>query len=115
DELSELLSTAEKVSGMATTIDAILQQELADSVYWFEVANRTPRRVSLHAAPINVAEGLRKYLFEKLPSVVLTSATLCTSNTKPGKLSRASCSTGFQPVPNDAKQPEVRQGAYLAH
>ena len=27
-----------------------------------------------NAAPINVAEGLRKYLFEKLPSVVLTSA-----------------------------------------
>src|SRR4051812_11472124 len=43
DELSELLATAEKVSGMATTIDAILQQELQDSVYWFEVANRTPR------------------------------------------------------------------------
>ena len=35
--------------------------------------------MSLHAAPINVADGLKRYLFDKLPSVVLTSATLCTS------------------------------------
>src|SRR5262249_22230732 len=36
---------------------------------------------SMHAAPVNVAEGLRRYLFTQLPSVVLTSATLCTSST----------------------------------
>ncbi|HEX3355545.1 MAG TPA: helicase C-terminal domain-containing protein [Tepidisphaeraceae bacterium] len=82
EELSELLATAEKVSNMAMTIDAIIQQTMPDAVYWFEIAKRTPRRVSLHAAPVNVAEGLRKYLFEKLPSVVLTSATLCTSAAK---------------------------------
>jgi Rad3-related DNA helicase/REP element-mobilizing transposase RayT len=112
EELSELLSTAEKVTNMAMTIDAIIQQTMPDAVYWFEIAKRTPRRVSLHAAPVNVAEGLRKYLFEKLPSVVLTSATLCTSNigTKRGM--------GVPPVhssaaANDAIQ--IREGHNLPH
>ena len=39
------------------------------------------------AAPISVAAGLRTHLFEKLSSVVMCSATLCTS------------STGYQLVP----------------
>ena len=64
---------------MAETLDAIVAQKLPDAVYWFDVAGRTPKRVSLHAAPVNVAEGLRKHLFEKMPSVVMTSATLCTA------------------------------------
>ena len=67
DELAELLSMAEKVSVMATTVEAILSQTVPDTVYWFDIAKRTPRRVSLHAAPVNVAEGLRQYLFEKMP------------------------------------------------
>src|SRR5439155_13784238 len=52
--------------------------------------------------------------FEKLPSVVLTSATLCTSNTTT-KGGKTPCSTGFQPVPSGASTPECRQGAYLPH
>src|SRR5204863_222494 len=80
EDVAEVGSLSEKVKGMAETIDGILGQSLEDAVYWFEIAGRTPTRVSLHAAPINVAEGLRKYLFEKLPSVVMTSATLCTKS-----------------------------------
>jgi len=38
--------------------------------------------VSLHAAPIDVAQGLRKYLFTKLHSVVMTSATLCAGSSQ---------------------------------
>src|SRR4051794_10708538 len=117
DELSELFAMSEKVAGMAMTIDAIMQQTLPDAVYWFDVAKRSPRRVSLHAAPINVAEGLRKYLFEKLPSVVLTSATLCTSNAKPAKGEPSQRDTGLRPVRNASPASEVlaRQGAYLPH
>ncbi len=95
EELSELLSTAEKVTNMAMTIDAIIQQTMPDAVYWFEIAKRTPRRVTLHAAPVNVAEGLRKYLFEKLPSVVLTSATLCTSGSKEEAKSESAIAPAF--------------------
>jgi ATP-dependent DNA helicase DinG len=53
---------------------------MPDAVYWMEVSGRSPRRVALNAAPIDVGQGLRRYLFDTLPSVVMTSATLCTQN-----------------------------------
>src|SRR4051794_16403630 len=93
EEISELTATAEKVSTLAQMLDAILGQTMPDAVYWIEGAGRGPagpidarrgggaggaagrpsdnqRRVSLHAAPVTVAEGLRKELFEKVHSVI---------------------------------------------
>ncbi|HMB95019.1 MAG TPA: helicase C-terminal domain-containing protein [Tepidisphaeraceae bacterium] len=84
EEISEIGSLAEKVKGMAEALDAVVGQTIPDAVYWFEVSGRTPKRVSLHAAPINVAEGLKRYLFGAVKSVVMTSATLCTSNDADG-------------------------------
>ena len=78
EELSELSAAAAKVDVIAQTVDAILQQTMPDAVYWVETSGRTPARVSLHAAPVSVAEGLRRYLFEPTHSVIMTSATLCT-------------------------------------
>src|SRR4051794_5761288 len=80
EEISEVGSMSEKINTMSVAVDAILNQSLEDSVYWFDVSGRTPKRVSLHAAPINVAEGLKRHLFAKTRSVVLTSATMCTSS-----------------------------------
>lgn len=77
-EISELDSQSMKVTALAESIDAIISQKIEDAVYWFEAAGKQPR-VSLHAAPINIAEGLKRYLFDKVDSAVLTSATLCTS------------------------------------
>lgn len=77
-QITELTTLATRVSGMAATLKAILSQEIEQAVYWIQVTGRTPKRVSLHCAPINIAEGLRKNLFDALPSVILTSATLCT-------------------------------------
>lgn len=79
EEISELTSQADKVTATADAIEAIVSQKVPDAVYWFDVSPRTPKRVSLHAAPINVADGLRAQLFGKVKSVVLTSATLCTA------------------------------------
>jgi ATP-dependent DNA helicase DinG len=83
-EISEIGSLAEKTKGMADAIDAIISQTITDAVYWFDISGRTPKRVSLHAAPINVADGLKRYLFGNVKSVVMTSATLCTSNDADG-------------------------------
>lgn len=82
EETSEISAMAEKVSLMGQSLESIIGQQLPDSVYWMEVSGRTPRRVSLHAAPINIADGLRRHLFEKLSSVIMTSATLCTAATR---------------------------------
>jgi len=81
EEMSELTAAATKVANFAEVVESILKQSVPDAVYWMDVTGRTPKRVSLHAAPVNVAEGLRRYLFEKMHSVVMTSATLCTTST----------------------------------
>ncbi len=79
EEIAELTSTADKVQILCQTLRAIVGQTLVDAVYWMDVATRTPRRVSLHAAPVNVGEGLRRQLFGNVRSVVMASATLCTA------------------------------------
>ncbi|MGH7177060.1 MAG: ATP-dependent DNA helicase, partial [Tepidisphaeraceae bacterium] len=81
EDISELGAAAEKLKVMSDSIEVVVSQKLDDAVYWFEIAGRTPRRVALHAAPINIAEGLRRHLFAKVRSVVMTSATLCTRAT----------------------------------
>jgi Rad3-related DNA helicase/REP element-mobilizing transposase RayT len=116
EEVTEVGAMSEKVTTMAQAVEAILAQSIEDAVYWFEVSGRTPKRVSLHAAPVNIAEGLRRELFGKLSSVVLTSATMCTSSaSKPPK--KATRNTGVPPVPATSKDEEVhiRQGARLPH
>jgi Rad3-related DNA helicase/REP element-mobilizing transposase RayT len=113
-DISELTNHAARAGMTAEAVDAVLSHKMDDAVYWMEVAGNTPRRVSLHAAPVNVAQGLRTHLFEKMQSVVMTSATLCAG------------STGILPVSSRKRKQKhereqnldgtkVRQGARLPH
>lgn len=101
ESVAELSSASEKVAILGQTIEAIVGQTLQDAVYWIEGAGRAgggrpgarpistshaappQRKLSLHAAPVDVADGLRRELFEKIRSVILTSATLCTGPAVP--------------------------------
>jgi ATP-dependent DNA helicase DinG len=85
EEISEITSHANKAAMTAEAIDALITHKVPDAVYWVEVSGRTPKRVSLHCAPVNVADGLKTYLFDKMHSVVMTSATLCAGASKGGK------------------------------
>lgn len=103
EEITELTTLIGRVTGLSDTIRAIISQSVENCVYWFEVSKRTPRRVSLHAAPIDVAEGLRRELFGKVSSVVLTSATLATAPSKPGASRRpVTTDAGSEAAPNAA-------------
>ena len=130
EELVELSATADKITIMCQSLAALVGQSMAQTVYWMDVAaGHGVRRVSLHAAPINVAQGLRMQLFEKVRAVVMTSATLCTGRardsvkqaTTHGLQTRAtgeqSRGTGLQPVqaPTETAGLKIRQGAYLPH
>ncbi len=120
EEISELSSQANRVAMHADALDAILGHKLQDAVYWLEVSGRTPKKVSLHAAPIDVAAGLRTQLFEKLHSVVLTSATLCAAASgTPKRTTRKKRGTGASPVQSNSipnqDQVQKRRGAYLPH
>ena len=80
EQISELTARADRITVLAETLDALVTQSMPDAVNWMDVSGRSPRRVTLNAAPIDVGQGLRRYLFDTLPSVVMTSATLCTQN-----------------------------------
>ena len=76
--VAELTHTATKIELLAASAEAVISQTIPEAVYWMDVAGRgQSKRVTLHAAPVNVGDGLRKYLFEGTRSVVMTSATLC--------------------------------------
>jgi ATP-dependent DNA helicase DinG len=99
EEISELNAMAEKVNLMAEELDALILQRMPDAVYWMEMGGRSQRAVSLRAAPINIAAGLRMHLFEKLHSVIMCSATLCTRDTgqKPASVKKDKSSAGEDP------------------
>ncbi|QOJ03982.1 MAG: DEAD/DEAH box helicase [Planctomycetia bacterium] len=78
DEQFELNSAADRCVESAEALEALLKQQLADCVYWLEASNGRDSGVSLRAAPTTVGPILREALFERVKSIVLTSATLST-------------------------------------
>lgn len=72
----ETSAQAEKLRVSGASIAATVGQTMPDAVYWIDATGRSPRRCTLHASPVDVAEGLRLALWSKTPGCVLTSATL---------------------------------------
>ncbi len=80
-ERLDYTSAANRLGALAGEIETWSGQEIQEAVYWIEVnpGRRGSLRVSLSASPIDVATTLREELFQKVRSVVLTSATLAAS------------------------------------
>lgn len=58
-----------------------LKQDEKDFVHWIETSNsRQGKRILLRSSPIEVGSTLRRMLFGKVKSVIMTSATLATGN-----------------------------------
>jgi len=76
EEKIELTSRADRLVATALTLKQWLAQELSGQVYWVEVRQGRTPRVSLASAPIEVGPALREQLYDKVPAVILTSATL---------------------------------------
>jgi ATP-dependent DNA helicase DinG len=76
-EQSELATMANKAEMLGASVEAVLSQGMPDSVYWMEMTGKSSSRVNLRAAPVCVAASLREHLFNRIPSVVMCSATLC--------------------------------------
>ncbi|RPI85391.1 MAG: helicase, partial [Planctomycetaceae bacterium] len=72
----ELEAAAQRCLGLAVSLESWLGQTLAGGVYWIEVGGRSLERVELCCSPVEIASVLRDELFSKVPTVVLTSATL---------------------------------------
>jgi len=73
---AELQETTRRLREIRAGILAFLKQELEEHVYWVERTGRTQDLVTLHAAPVNLADALRRILFREGTPSILTSATL---------------------------------------
>jgi Rad3-related DNA helicase/REP element-mobilizing transposase RayT len=119
----ELAECNRRLAELREEVALFLTQSAPDYVYWVERGGKAHRIVELNAAPIDVAEFLRRRLFESETSVIMTSATL---GTKVGQASRLSLNkkagkmeTGKMPVPPftpfDPSAPVARYGRHLPH
>ncbi|MGD0551251.1 MAG: helicase C-terminal domain-containing protein [Sedimentisphaerales bacterium] len=95
DERFELTRYADKCAGLLQDLEVFLPQTKQDYVYWVEVSS--PReigeaaisrgkggreKVNLKSAPLNVGADVKRSLFDKFKSVIMTSATLSSGGEK---------------------------------
>jgi Rad3-related DNA helicase/REP element-mobilizing transposase RayT len=81
----ELMECNRRLAELREEVSIFLSQGATESVYWVERTGRAQRTLALNAAPIDVAEYLRRRLFGSDTSIIMTSATLAT---KVGQASR---------------------------
>jgi ATP-dependent DNA helicase DinG len=81
----ELVECNRRLAELRDEVKAFLEQSAADHVYWVERSGKMHKNLALNAAPIDVADFLRRRLFESDTSIIMTSATLAT---KVGQASR---------------------------
>ena len=79
----ELVECNRRLAELRDEVKAFLEQSAPDHVYWVERSGKAHKNLALNAAPIDVAEFLRRRLFESDTSIIMTSATLAT-NVAPG-------------------------------
>jgi ATP-dependent DNA helicase DinG len=80
----ELVECNRRLGELKVEVAEFLSQGAEDHVYWVERGGKSQRNLSLNAAPVDVADYLRRRLFESDTSIVMTSATLATSAEKSG-------------------------------
>ncbi|HUY89787.1 MAG TPA: helicase C-terminal domain-containing protein [Pirellulales bacterium] len=76
EERQDFQAAHDRLAALAGDIEAWRTQSLAGLVYWIDLVQGRRPRTTLAAAPVDVGPVLREQLFERVPSVIMTSATL---------------------------------------
>ena len=77
EEKIELAARSERLFGIALQVRQWLAQDQDGHVYWADARNTTRGPTgAISSAPIEVGPALKKMLYDKTPSVIMTSATL---------------------------------------
>lgn len=76
EEKIEFEAAAQRCWDLAEALEVWLGQQKAGQVYWMEGSADRGRKLQLSCAPVDVSGILKELLFSKVPSVILTSATL---------------------------------------
>ena len=73
----ELIAASERCEALANSLSSWLAQDMPDSVYWIDQeGGQQRRRITLACAPLDIGPILRRDLFDRVPTCILTSATL---------------------------------------
>lgn len=72
----ELVECNRRLAELRDEVKDFLEQSAQDHVYWVERSGKAHKNLALNAAPVDVAEFLRRRLFESDTSIIMTSATL---------------------------------------
>jgi ATP-dependent DNA helicase DinG len=72
----EFIAVADRARGLALAVRQWLAQALEGQVYWIDITSGRSERIELASAPIDVGAALREQLYDKIPTVIMTSATL---------------------------------------
>jgi ATP-dependent DNA helicase DinG len=135
EEKIELTAVAERCGGLALAVRQWLGQDLDGQVYWLETRGERVARLALASAPVEVGPALREQLYAKVPTVVLTSATLSAGGAAgfrhaQQRLGLGGCTTAqlgspfdyaeqvelhlFRQMPDPSAQPRAFEDAVLA-
>ncbi len=76
DSAQELMECNRRLAELREELALFLSQSGEDYVYWVERSGKAQQNLTLNAAPVDVAEYLRRRLFGSATSVIMTSATL---------------------------------------
>ncbi len=96
DERFELMRYVDRCTALVGDLEAFLLQAKDDYVYWVEVNEGRRQAVTLRSAAINVGEDVRRCLFDKFVSVVMTSATLSSGSTSSPRAGGEKSKSGFE-------------------
>ncbi|MBI3416781.1 MAG: ATP-dependent DNA helicase, partial [Verrucomicrobia bacterium] len=99
DTGQELQECNRRLAELREEVALFLSQSAEDYVYWVERAGKSQKNLTLNAAPVDVADFLRRRLFGSDTSVIMTSATLGISNAK----SSTSREAAQRPSPENVK------------
>lgn len=76
DDKQDFVAAADRLSGLAGEIESWRMQSVEGGVYWVDVTHGRYPRTTLSAAPLDVGSTLREHLFNRVSTVISTSATL---------------------------------------
>lgn len=80
----ELMSASQRLASLAGNLNQWLNQSETDSVYWIEkmqtksMLSKGQVRLTMRSSPIDISSHLKRELFGKVKTVIMTSATLST-------------------------------------
>ncbi len=72
----EMLDQRNRLHSIIVSLETFFQGEEENNVHWLETSGKRQQSIYFRTAPLDVAPALRRALFQRQTSVILTSATL---------------------------------------